>query len=250
MRFDESRDGIDHTEQWEAVAPSLDADPEAISFVEVDHDARDFVPVDDDLPFVTPKAPIGDSRWFAKLGNVVKGRLDVSETLELFRNDDLDLVSRPGESMDDFLVRCTRTAREGSDDAMAALRDRYEKRIRKARRDYESAVREADSAVAAQNAATSDAILGAGLDLLMGRRPRASTSSNRSAASKVSRAEDKVERTRASYEDLAHDLDDELASIQQQWDERIPEIEPFSVGLELDDIDIGEIRVVWVRRTG
>jgi len=249
MRFDESRDGIDHAEQWEAVAPTLGVDPESMSFVEVDHDARDFVPLEDGLPFVMPEAPIGDSRWFAKLGSVVKARLDVSETLELLRNDDLDVVSRPGESAEDFRIRCARTAKEGSDDEMAALRDRYEKRIRTARRDYESAVREADSAVDAQNAASSDAILGAGLDLLMGRRPRASTSSNRSAANKVRRAEDKVERTRAAYEDLARDLDDELVSIQQRWDDRTGSIEPFAVGLESDDIDISEIRIVWVRRT-
>ena len=82
----------------------------------------------------------------------------------------------------------------------------------------------------------------------MGRKPRLSRSSNRTADNRLRRAEDKVERARSAYEDFGLELEDELRAIQEEWRDYADEVEAVQVGLESDDITVGEIRLVWVRR--
>ncbi len=246
MRFDEARAGIDHTERWEAVAPSLTSDPSDLAFIEVDHDPRDFLPVSGDVAFVAPDAAISQSSWFERLTAVLRDRLDTEQRMTFLRNRPLDAVSRPGEGREAFRARLATLARDAADADMAGLRDRFAPRIRKAQRAYETAVRNADAAASALDDARGDVLLGAGLDLLMGRRPK--VSSSRSAEQRVRTAEGKVDTARAAYEDLGIDLEEQLRAIREAWEARIDEIEDLEVGLEADDIAIADVRLVWIRR--
>ena len=49
--------------------------------------------------------------------------------MDIARNPDLKLFSRPGESSEDFATRCEQAANEEADRATAALRDKYSARV-------------------------------------------------------------------------------------------------------------------------
>lgn len=248
VRFDDSRLDLDHTETWEAVVPNATREPGPSDLIEVDHDTRDFLPLDDALPFVAPDGAISQTSYFEKLERMIRQHLDREGELELFRHRKLDMVSRPGEDMEAFTERVRTAASDAADAEMAEKRTAFDSRIRKVKRDYEDAVRNADTASAALDASRGDAILGAGLDLLMGRKPRLSGSSARTTENRLRRAEDKVESTRAAYEALGIDLEDALRTIEEKWSRLVRAIEPVVVGLESDDIEVTDVRVVWIRR--
>lgn len=245
VRFDDTRAGIDHTETWEAILPTLDAsDPSAI--IEVDHDERDFVDPDPNIRFIEPDAPISNSSFFTSVSSDIKQYLDREETLELFKNRPLKLVSRPGETREAFRERCRIAAVEGSDSEKAKIANRFSARIRKARRAYDDAVAAADLATQAAQDQTRDDLIGFGLDLLTGRKPR--TSRSRTVQNKARTAANKIEDKRRAMEDLDAEVEDLCIAAAEEWRMKIDEIEAFSIGLESDDISVDQIRVVWVRR--
>jgi hypothetical protein len=244
VHFDEARAELEHTETWEAVVYPAPGDARTATFLEVDHDARDFVPPGDGV-YQASDAPLSQSSYFTKLAAAATRYLDRNETLVLERNRRLGATSRPGETPAEFRDRLARIAEDRADAEMAQLRDRYEARFRKAKRSYEDAVRKADAAAAELDAKRGDAIVGMGLDLLMGRKPR--RRSNRSSTNRLRSAEDRVERARAAYEDLGLDLEDELAAIEDEWTGAISDIDEIEVGLEADDIRVTDTRVVWIR---
>ncbi|MEN8239128.1 MAG: DUF87 domain-containing protein, partial [Actinomycetota bacterium] len=168
LRFDETRAGIDHEETWEAVLHPVTERFDADNLAEVDHDARDFVETEFDLPFVSPDAPLSQSSYFRTLKSDLKKHLDREETLVVFRNKALRTVSRPDESESEFVLRLGAVASDRADEAIAGQRDKYEARFRKAKRAYDDAVRTADSAHQEAEGARNSAILGFGLDLLTG----------------------------------------------------------------------------------
>ena len=247
MHFDETRGAdVDHTETWEAIVFPAPVDPATAVFTEVDHDPRDFVDVGDATSFDAGAVPLSQPSYFTKLATAATRHLDRNEVLTLQRNRTLDITARPGESEAAFADRARAVASERADQEMAKLRDRYESRFRKAKRAYENAMRDADTASAAADAERGDAILGMGLDLLMGRKPRRS-SSRSSSANRVRRAEDKVAKARDAYEDLAADLEDDLRDIEDTWSQVVNDTDTIEVGLEPDDIRVIDTTVVWVR---
>jgi hypothetical protein len=245
LRFDDARAGIDHTEVWEAILPTLDAsDPSAI--IEVDHDERDFIEPVPNVRFVEPDAPISNSSFFTSVAADIKNHLDRNETLDLSRNASLKMVSRPDETADAFRERCRLAAIEGSDADQAKIANRFSVRINKARRAYDDALADADLATqAAQDQATDD-LIGFGLDLLTGRKPRASRS--KTVQNKARTAANRIEDKRRAMDDLDAEVEDLCIAVAEEWRLKIDTIEPISVGLESDDITVDQIRVVWVRR--
>jgi hypothetical protein len=188
---------------------------------------------------------LSQSSYFTKLAAAATRHLDRNKTTSLQRNAALKVTARPGESREAFAARVQAAASDRADEEMAKLRGKYESRFRKAKRDYDAAIRSADTAAAAVDADRGDAILGMGLDLLMGRKPK--RSSSKRSTGQLRKAEDKVERTRVAYEDLAADLDDELRAIEDSWAAKAQDVETLEVGLEADDIRVTHTRVFWVR---
>ena len=246
VHYDESRIGFAHTDTFEAVMEChRQLRPEDL--IQVDHDPRDFRDTADPLPYTTTET-IDDPGWFTDVRRFVTDHLDRHGEVTAFRHRDLDLVSRPDETRDGFIERVHVAAGNAADAEMAELRTRYERRILSARRDYEDAVRDADDAAEAAEAARSDALLGAGLDLLMGRKPKLSRTGGRSADARLAKAETRVERTRADYEDLGHDLEREAEEIADRWSDAERDVEEIRIGVERDDLRIEALRLVWVRR--
>jgi hypothetical protein len=245
LHFDDARAGIDHTEVWEAILPTLDAsDPSTI--LEVDHDERDFVDPDPNTRFVEPDAPISNPSFFGSIETAITKHLDREETLELFKNASLKLVSRPDETIEIFRERCRTAAVEGSDAEKAKIANRFSARIKKANRAYNDAVAAADLASQAAEDQQRDDLIGFGLDLLTGRKPR--TSRSKTVQNKARAAANKIEDKRRAMEDLDEEVEDLCLAVAEEWRLKINDIEPISIGLESDDITIDQIRVVWVRR--
>lgn len=248
LRFDDTRRGIDHHDRWEAIVFPLPRDPSDAEFIEVDHDDRDFVAPAEGVGYAELTAPISQSSYFAALASTVASHLDRNKVLHLERNKKLGVAARPGESDTDFRARLVAAATDMAEREMADLRAKYEARFRKAKRAYDDAVRQADSAAVAADDERNSDLFGAGLDLLMGRKPKVSRSKARTAANRLRRAEDKIARTRDVYEDLTADLEGELETIEAKWMRAVDDVETIEVGLESDDIEVTDIRLVWVRR--
>ena len=246
MHFDDTRADVAVTEEWEAVCFPLPADPATADFVEVDHDERDFLPIPDEIRLLTPDADIGQTSYFTRLKAAAIRHLDRNEELELLRCRPLKVTSRPDETAEAFRTRVADLARDEADRELVELRERYEPRIRKARRAYESAVSRADTAAQEIDDARGDALVGMGLELLMGRKPK--QRSTRAAENRLRSAESKVERARIAYEDLGIDMEDEISAIEAKWSEKAADVESFTIGLESDDITVRDIRIIWVRR--
>ena len=109
LRYDDTAAGIDEQQEFEALYGPLDGGLDLDAETVVDFDDRDFRP---DAPagaaYVLPAAPIGEAKFFAQAGKDVQARLVANRALEVFRNKQLKLTSRPGETQEAFLAALRR----------------------------------------------------------------------------------------------------------------------------------------------
>jgi hypothetical protein len=251
LRFDETRVGIDHDVTWEAVLYPLSKTFDSGNLTEVDHDPRDFIEPDPQVAFTQPAAPLSQSSYFRSLKSDVKKYLDRNETITVYRNRSLKTTSRPNESEADFFERLEVVAQDHADREIAKLRDKYDARIRKLERAHADALRAARSAEEAVNDARwSDRfkIAGSVVDLLSGRKLKVPTTSTRTAKDRMRSAGDKAEQRSQDIDDLNTDLDDEVLEIRQEWRDNATMIETLEIGLEAQDIEVTNTRVVWIRK--
>lgn len=246
MRFDETQLGLDHVEMWEAIITDAAID-DLSDVIEVDYDDRDFVPPDPGLAFLPVDVPISQPGFFSDLGTRIQKHLNRHKTLDLFRNRDLKLVSRPEEPEAEFLQRCQVAANDAADAEKAKVVAKFETRMRRVRRAYDDAVAAASLAEQAAADEQRSAILGFGLDLLSGRKARLPSSRSASTQNRARAAQTKIESKRAEYEDLSIEMETACREIDDKWDAKVSGIEPVSVGLEANDIRLAELKVVWIR---
>jgi hypothetical protein len=256
-RYDETRAGVDHLQAWEAIYHPLAATFDAASAIEVDYEPRDFAEAPSaEARYVLPDASIDSKAYFRTVASDVKEYLDRGATVTIFRNPSVKLYSRVGETEADFAARCDQAADAAADAAVAKLRDKYEARLRTIQREIDEAARKADSAAADLQAGQQDELLsqaGTVFDLLMGRRSRRSLSTaskgRRAAERRLRTAEDRAETKSAELLDLEAELEEEIAEISDQWDEKAGDIEALEIGLEKNDITVDEVAVVWIPRS-
>jgi hypothetical protein len=262
LRYDDSAAGVDEAEELEALYGPLDGGVDLESETQVDYDDRDF---SDAAPagaaYVLPQAPLDEKRFFTSLAKDIQRRLVDRRALELRRNRALKLVSRPGESKEDFAARCDAAAQDRADaetakirDRLEAKRDRLDKALAQAERRVEELDADARSRTTTELVAGAGAVLGA---LLGGRRSTRSMASAVSGAAsrrgvtsrtqeRKKTAEEKVERTKDELAELEQEILDEVAEIDEKWREVADEIDTLEVRLEATDVRVLETRVVWV----
>jgi hypothetical protein len=256
-RYDDTRAGVDHLQQWEAVYHPLGTSFDPARPLEVDHDPRDFAAAPaSGGRYVLPEAPIDTKTYFRGVGSAVKEHLYRGAQITVLRNPELKLYSRVGESAEDFSARCDQAADAAADEAIAKLRDKYETRLRKIQRELDDAGRRADSATADFQASQQDELLnqaGTVFDMLLGRRSRRSLSTagkgRRAAERRLRTAEDKAEAKGAELLDLEEELEEEVAEISTEWDEKATVIDEIEIGLEKNDITVDDVVLVWIPRS-
>jgi hypothetical protein len=262
LRYDDSAAGIDATEEFEAVYGPLDGGLDLERESVVDYDDRDLRA---DPPasgaYVLPAAPIGQASFFKDAERDIRGRLVDRRALEVFRNRELKLTSRPGESREGFLERCDAAAQAASDKEAAkitarleAKKDRLESALDVAQRRVEELDVDTRSRATNELVAGAGAVLGA---LLGGRRSARSITTAISGASsrrgttqrtmeRRRTAEAKVLRSTEDLQELEQQILDELAQIDQEWKAKAREVETVPIRLEATDLRVTQLALVWV----
>ncbi len=265
LRFDDTKAGIDASEEWEAIYGPLDGGLDLELETPVDYDERDFrADAPEGAGYVLPQAPLGEARFFRDATAQIQRRLVDRRTLEVQRNASLKLYSRPGETPEQFAQRCDESAQAEADREAAKIRDRLEARAERLRTAYELAqrrVEELDAAEKSHQATELAAGAGAVLDaLLRGRRTArsiatkiGSAASRRGvttrAAERRRTAEERVQQKADELADLEQELLDEVAEIDAKWQDKATDIETISIRAESTDVRVAELAVVWVPAT-
>jgi hypothetical protein len=265
LRYDDAATKIDATEEWEALYGPLDDGFVLDAETAVDYDERDFAPTPPDgAVYVAPGAPIADAAFFREAAKSIERRIAGARTLTVHRNRALKLVSRPGETEEEFAARADAAAQAKADEQTAKIRDRLEARRDRLEDALEKAQRRAEELETDQKSrATTELLAGAGavLGVLLGGRGRSraiaraggaigSAASRRGMTTRAGErrrtAEEKIEATEESLEELEQRILDEVAEIDAAWEAKAHEIEAVEVRLEQSDVRLVELALVWV----
>ncbi|MFQ5555845.1 MAG: ATP-binding protein, partial [Acidimicrobiia bacterium] len=261
LLYDDTRAGVGHREEWEAVFTPLAQPFDPDSGLAVDYDDRDLlVEGPSDATYVIPDAKVDTAAYFRTARTAIKNHLHREAHITVFKNAALKLYSRVGESESDFLERCDDAAQDRADAAAAKLRDKYSAKVARARKQLDAAERRiAELEVDIRGRQESQFLdqAGAVLGVLFGRRSTRSItgsarsrSATRSAQQRLRTSEAKADDAARLIADLESELTEELTEINDTWEARGMEIETVEIGLEKDDIDVSDLAVVWLPVSG
>jgi len=266
VRFDDRAAGVDHQEEWEAVLHPLGSRPDLKEAQAVDYEARD---LRDEAPagvvYRLGDVPLDEAAFFKGLEADLREELYRNRNVSVFRNRELKLYSRVGESEAEFLERCDRAAQRGADEAAAALRDRYDQRADRIRDAIERAQDRVEQLEVDKESRRSHELI-AGVGDLLGaflggkRNTRSITqragrvakgaSSRRATSARTSErlriAEEKLGAQEVKLDELEEDLLEELAELNDEWEERARQIETVEIGLEKSDVSVDELALLWM----
>lgn len=267
LLFDDSKSKLRHQTEWEAILTPLDGPVDADSAIIVDYDDRDLSKEEPADPvYVLPDAKIKNKTYFNQAQSAIKDHLYRNQELEILFNPDLQCYSQINESRENFAQRCQSIADDFADKDADKLRGVLAKKIERintAIQKAEDKVRElefdADSRKKDQRTSQALDIAGGILGgLLGGRRSTRSmiTSGIRRSQSKgrmAARAEERLKTAENRYNELLEDRDEledqlseDLFAIQSEWDEKAPNIESVTIGLEKADITIDDVALIWI----
>ena len=265
LRFDDTKAGLDTTQEWEAVYGPLDGGLDLDRETTVDYDDRDLRPdAPDGAAYVLPSVPLDEPSFFRDAAREIQRRLADTQTLELLRNAELDLYSRPGETKEQFEGRADEAAKTAADAETAKIRDRLEAKRDRLERAIETARRKVEEASAEQSTRRSTELLsglGSVVGVLLGGKADTRTiaragralggAANRRgmttrAAERKQPAEEKVELAEADLEELEQEILDEVAEIDEKWAAKAEAIETVPIRLEAGDVRVVETALVWV----
>jgi Mg2+ and Co2+ transporter CorA len=260
MLFDERVGDIRHEAEWEAIVFPLTSEWDASNATAVDYDERDFSPSPpESARYGVTDAPINKKAFFKSAEKSLEEFLFHEETLNLFRNKELKVYSRPGESEDDFSKRCLAVAEDRADEVAEKLRDKYEDKAKTAERrlaQAERRVRELEVDVGQRK--QQEVIAGAGqvLSMFLGGRKRVSglsgmasrRSQTRRTQERFQSALEKVEDVQDAIAELEEELTEEIQDIWEHWQEAASEVESYEVPLERTDVALEELILFWAPR--
>ncbi|HEU5081699.1 MAG TPA: DUF87 domain-containing protein [Acidimicrobiales bacterium] len=262
LLFDDTKADLRHTEEFECILVAPGEHPDLDELVSVDYDDRDLLEAAPERAvYELPDAPVDAASWFRDVERAVAEHLYGNRTVSVSRNEALGLWSRPGETPEEFAVRCRAAADERAEEDAAKLRAQLERKMDTIRRAIEREQARVDELRARQSDAKQHEVISAAGDLLGsflgGRRSARSVlskvkgvSSRRkqtsAAAQRVETALAKLEQRGAELADLEAELVDALADIEAEWTERAEQVEAVEIGLEKSDIDVRQVTFVWL----
>jgi hypothetical protein len=268
LRFDDTKAGLDTTQEWEAVYGPLDGGLDLDRATAVDYDDRDLraEPLNG-AAYVLPGVPLDDAAFFRDASREIQRRLADTQTLELLRNAELEIYSRPGETAEQFAARADEAAKSRADAETAKIRDRLETKRDRLERALDTARQRVEQASVEQTSRRSTEILsglGSVVGVLLGGKADTRTiaragralggaasrrgMSTRAAERKES-AEEKVELAEADLAELEQEILDEVAEIDEKWAEKAEAVETVPIRLEAADVRVVETTLVWVPTT-
>ncbi len=258
LTYDDQYADVNHDEEWEAIFFPLSDRFDASTARAVDYDDRDFrAGGPADATYVLPMAPLDKASYFTSVSTDLKNYLLRNRSVEVFKNPELKIYSRVGETRESFAERCRAAAEDAADAAIAKLKDRYETRIKRVKDQLlaaERRVRELESDV--QGRRQGELLSGAG-DLLSvflgGRRRSGGISRAARRRSETARTQERLRTAEQTMGDKYSELEaieDELTKdvleITDKWDDVAGKLETVEIGLEKTDIVVDEVAVVWI----
>ena len=265
LRFDDASADLDTTQEWEALYGPLEDGLDLDTEVAVDYDERDLVPTPPPgATFAEAPAEIQEESFRRKAATAIQQRVTDAQALTIFRNRELKLYSRPGETSEAFAARADAEAQTQADREAAKIRDRLEAKRDRLEAALETARRRADElATDEKTRTTTELLAGAGtiLNVLLGGRGSARTIARAGGAigSAASRrgmtartgerrrtAEEKAEATEQTLAELEQEIVDEVAEIDAEWTAKADAIEELEIRLESSDVRVVELKLVWV----
>ena len=259
LLYDDQYADVSHTEEFEAIIAPLDDVVTSENLHIVDHDDRDFTDAQPSgAGFAILDEKIQNKTWWRDLESSLKEHLYRNRSVTVFKNPDLKLYSRIGESESDFADRCRKAAEDAADEAAAALRDKYEDRLDRVKDQLRAAERRVDELEVDVSSRKQQEVLGGVGDLLGslfgGKRTTTALKGAASRRSQVRRIQERLETAEAKVADktddiaeLEADLADDILDITSEWEDKAENIELVEIGLEKTDIAVRELRLAWVR---
>lgn len=259
LLYDDQYADVSHTEEFEAIVLPLDDVVTSENLHIVDHDPRDFSERQPEgTGFAIVDEKIKNKTWWRDLEGSLKEYLYRDRSVTVFKNPDLKLYSRIGESETDFADRCRRAAEESADEAAAALRDKYEDRVDRVKDQLRAAERRVNELEVDVSSRKQQEVMGGVGDLLGslfgGKRTTTALKGAASRRSQVRRLQERLETAEAKVSDKADDiaeleadLADDILEITDEWEDKAGNIEPVEIGLEKSDISVRELRLAWIR---
>jgi hypothetical protein len=266
LRYDETKADLVHDDEFEAVIHPLTEQFDVSALVEVDYDDRD---LQTDAPTVTayqlPLPPVDTKAFWTAAERDLRDHLVRTLAIDLPANLEMKLYGRPGESADQFVIRCREVAIERAGGEVAALRDKYEVKLARALDQRATADGRVDVLRAeAEGKRNSEALSTAGSmlgGLLGGRKSAggflggllgdAGTAARRrgttsAADQRVATARNKVTRLDSQIAELEQELESEVAAITTRWAAIANGITNLRVGLEKTDVKVTQICLAWI----
>jgi hypothetical protein len=253
LRYDDTKAGVMHNEEYEAVLFPISPLPNPDEFIAVDYDDRDLKDEPNGpLAYGLVKAEIGKKTWWTALQKGLADHLVRTKSVEVLTNPDLKVYSRIGEMPEEFAARCTEAAGAKADEQIAALQKKYETKLKAAKTKFDTA-----ASASQLQSARHEAEHGAGAQvanmlggLFSGRRSRTSITSEykKTAASqaRVDAANQKVSAAQQAVLDLEAELSAEVAEIDAKWNGLAGNVQPMQIPLAKSDVAVTDFRLVWV----
>ncbi len=262
LLFDDEKSGLREQEEWEAVIFPLHQTVGGSDAVNVDYDDRD---LRTDAPagasYTMPEAKISDKKFWADLNRDLIDNVFRNRTMEVFRNTDLKLMSRPGESRDQFAQRCHAAGDTESDKDAAALKGKYDNKIAVIQNQVQAASDKVELVHDQQRSNRGTEILSVAGTILGGlfggkssagslvrglggaasRRGRTAASGDR-----VDAAENVLAAKQQALTDLEAELETELTGIVSGWAAKAENIDSVQIALEKTDIKVDDLVLCWV----
>ena len=265
LRFDDTSAGLDATQEWEAVYGPIEDGLDLDNETAVDFDERDFrAEPPDGAAYVLPSTPLDKATFFRGAAKEIQRRLADVKTMELFRNRELSLWSRPDETREQFELRADEAAKSRADEATAKIRDRLEQKRDRLDRALDTARRRVEESDVEQRSRKSTELLsgvGSVIGVLLGGKADTRTiaragralggaatrrgMSTRAGERKRS-AEARAEDAETELEELEQELLDEVAEIDEAWAAKADLIEVVPIRLEAADVRVLETTLLWV----
>jgi hypothetical protein len=265
LRFDDTKADLDTTQEWEAVYGPLDTGLDLDRETAVDYDDRDLrTEPPDGGAYVLPGVPVDKVAFFRDAAREIQRRVTDTQTLELLRNSELGLYSRPGETAEQFAARADEAAKAAADTETAKIRDRLEAKRDRLERALETARQRAEQASVEQSSRRNTELfsgLGSVVGVLLGGKADTRTiaragralggAANRRgmstrASERKEHAEEKAELAETDLADLEQELLDEVAEIDEKWAAKADAVETVPIRLEAGDVRVVETTLVWV----
>lgn len=200
------------------------------------HNAKSFGPLSKELT---------DSTSYTRFKDDFEDWIYHNETMEVLKAEAFEMYSKSGETEGEFRGRLRHRSHELRDEAVNAMRDKYESKIIKLEDKISEQAAQAGSARMSAVVSIGSSVFGA----IFGGRSRFSATKARTASSRASKAWKEgrdVTRAKQELERLEQELEREIARIEDQFDADLTPVEPVGITPLKKNIDVKACGLAWL----